>query len=206
MAEGLSVGVDLVETRRIAELVARHGERFIGRVFTQGEVTDCGGGQWLAARSARRGGGEGAGHGHRRSGWQEIEVLGGESGCPTVQLHGRAADLVAERGLTLGRSAWRMTAGWRWRSSWRPEDVTPLGVRSARGSAGKSMGVFRCQLAERSRGGFDPRPTVRLKPSTTWPLAHGCRPVRSRVLRSVALTDFESTQSIRRRTAVGKFG
>ena len=102
MADGLAVGTDLVEIRRIAELVARHGERFTGRVFTPGEVADCGGrAESLAARwAAKEAVAKALGTGIGAVGWQEIEVLRGESGCPGVQLDGRAAALAAERGLT----------------------------------------------------------------------------------------------------------
>lgn len=101
MVNGLSVGVDLVEIRRIAALVARHGERFTGRVFTPGEVADCGGrAESLAARwAAKEAVAKALGTGIGAVGWQEIEVVRGESGCPAVQLHGRAATLAAERGL-----------------------------------------------------------------------------------------------------------
>jgi len=102
MAEGLSVGVDLVEIRRIAALMAQHGERFTGRVFTPGEVADCGGrAESLAARwAAKEAVAKALGTGIGAVGWQEIEVVRGESGCPAVILHGRAAALAAARGLT----------------------------------------------------------------------------------------------------------
>ena len=101
MADGLVVGVDLVEICRIAKLVERHGERFIGRVFTPGEVADCGGrAESLAARwAAKEAVAKALGTGIGAMSWQEIEVLRGETGCPSVQLHGRAAALAAERGL-----------------------------------------------------------------------------------------------------------
>jgi holo-[acyl-carrier protein] synthase len=102
MVHGLSVGVDLVEIRRIAELVERHGERFTGRVFTPGEVADCGGrAESLAARwAAKEAVAKALGTGIGAMSWQEIEVLRGESGCPFVELYGRAATLAAECGLT----------------------------------------------------------------------------------------------------------
>jgi holo-[acyl-carrier protein] synthase len=90
-----------VEVRRIAVLVERHGERFMARVFTPGEVADCGGrAESLAARwAAKEAVAKALGTGIGAMSWQEIEVLRGESGCPAVQLHGRAATLAAERGL-----------------------------------------------------------------------------------------------------------
>jgi holo-[acyl-carrier protein] synthase len=101
MADNLTVGVDLVEVRRIAKLVEQHGERFTGRVFTPRELVDCSGrAESLAARwAAKEAVAKALGTGIGKVGWQEIEVLRGESGCPSVQLHGRAAALAAERGL-----------------------------------------------------------------------------------------------------------
>jgi holo-[acyl-carrier protein] synthase len=101
MADGLAVGTDLVEICRIAALVERHGERFTGRVFTPGELADCGGrAESLAARwAAKEAVAKALGTGIGAMSWQEIEVLRGDSGCPTVQLHGRAATLAVERGL-----------------------------------------------------------------------------------------------------------
>ena len=102
MVDGLAVGVDLVEIRRIAALVEQHGERFTGRVFTPGEVADCGGrAESLAARwAAKEAVAKALGTGIGAVGWQEIEVMRGESGCPAVILHGRAATLAVDRGLT----------------------------------------------------------------------------------------------------------
>ena len=100
-SDGLAVGTDLVEVRRIAALVARHGERFTGRVFTPGEVADCGGrAESLAARwAAKEAVAKALGTGIGAVTWQEIEVVRGATGCPAVALHGRAAALAAERGL-----------------------------------------------------------------------------------------------------------
>jgi holo-[acyl-carrier protein] synthase len=83
-------------------LVERHGERFTARVFTPGEVVDCGGrAESLAARwAAKEAAAKALGTGIGAMSWQEIEVLRGESGCPALALHGRAADLAAARGLT----------------------------------------------------------------------------------------------------------
>jgi holo-[acyl-carrier protein] synthase len=102
MVEALSVGVDLVEIRRIAELVAEHGERFTGRVYTPGELADCGGrAESLAARwAAKEAVAKTLGTGIGAVTWREIEVVRGESGCPAITLHGCAAREAAQRGLT----------------------------------------------------------------------------------------------------------
>jgi holo-[acyl-carrier protein] synthase len=99
---GLAVGADLVEVRRIDVLVKRYGERFTHRVFTPGELADCGGrAESLAARwAAKEAVAKALGTGIGAMAWQEIEVLRGEYGCPVLRLHGRAQVLAAERGLT----------------------------------------------------------------------------------------------------------
>ena len=99
---GLAVGADLVEVCRIAGLVERYGARFTSRVFTQGELADCGGrSESLAARwAAKEAVAKALGTGIGAMAWQEIEVLRGEGGCPVLRLHGRAQVLAVERGLT----------------------------------------------------------------------------------------------------------
>jgi holo-[acyl-carrier protein] synthase len=101
MADGLAVGADLVEIRRIAALVERHGERFTGRVYTPGELADCDGrAESLAARwAAKEAVAKALGTGIGAVAWREIEVVRGDSGCPAVKLHGRAATLAAQHGL-----------------------------------------------------------------------------------------------------------
>ena len=38
----LGLGIDLVEIARIEQLIARHGARFLHRVFTDAEIAYCG--------------------------------------------------------------------------------------------------------------------------------------------------------------------
>lgn len=37
----LSVGVDIIEIERVAQMVVRYGERFLARVYTPGEQIYC---------------------------------------------------------------------------------------------------------------------------------------------------------------------
>jgi len=105
---GLSVGTDLVEVARVARVIDRHGARFLRRVFTPAELAACGAGEpgaalrveslaarWAAKEAAAKALGTGIGH----VTWLEIEVLQDGAGCPSLQLHGRAAALAAEKGL-----------------------------------------------------------------------------------------------------------
>jgi holo-[acyl-carrier protein] synthase len=97
----LSVGVDLVEVRRIAMIAERYGVRFGRRVFTERELADCGlRAESLAARwAAKEAVAKALGTGFGPVGYLEIEVVQGEAGCPHVHLHGRAAALAEARGL-----------------------------------------------------------------------------------------------------------
>jgi len=98
-----AIGVDLIEVGRIASVLARHGERFLERVFTEGERAYCRRrAPELAARfAAKEAVAKSLATGIGAVEWREIEVVRGPSGAPSVELHGRAR-AVAER-LGLGR-------------------------------------------------------------------------------------------------------
>jgi|YNPNPStandDraft_1061719.scaffolds.fasta_scaffold01972_12 holo-[acyl-carrier protein] synthase len=103
----LAVGVDLVEVTRIAEAVARHGDRFLRRVFTPAELlyTQRRVPELAARFAAKEAVSKALGVGMRMLaregiGWREVEVLGDWRGRPEVYLHGRAAERAAELGLT----------------------------------------------------------------------------------------------------------
>ena len=98
------IGVDLCEVARIKEALERHGERFEGRIFTDGEVAYCRGMKFpeihFAARFAAKEAafkvlGTGWGAGVR---WRDVEVLRDPRGAPLLALAGAARD----RALTLG--------------------------------------------------------------------------------------------------------
>ncbi len=101
------VGVDLIEVARVERVLARHGERFLARVFTPAEILYTRGrAPELAVRfAAKEAVAKALGVGMRmlaRDGirWREVEVLGDRRGRPEVYLHGRAAERAAELGLT----------------------------------------------------------------------------------------------------------
>ena len=98
----LRTGVDLIEVSRVEEAAARHGERFYARFFTAGERAYCGDRYpALAARfAAKEAVSKALGTGIGDVSWQEIEVINGERNKPEVRLHGAAARLAAELGLT----------------------------------------------------------------------------------------------------------
>lgn len=100
----LQAGVDLIEVDRIETALARYGERFLTRVFTEGELAySRGRPHELAARFAAKeavGKMLGVGIQHRDGVyWRDIEVVSGERGKPSVKLSGKAARRAEEIGL-----------------------------------------------------------------------------------------------------------
>lgn len=105
--QAFSIGVDIVELDRIRRVVERYGDRFLGRVYTPGELL-----RYrdrppeLAARfAAKEAVSKALGVGLRHLsahgiGWQDVEVLSDPLGKPMVHLSGRAQALAAEQGLT----------------------------------------------------------------------------------------------------------
>lgn len=98
----LGIGVDVVETARIERSLEKFGDRFLHRVFTEGEIAYCSSmpfparhyaARFAAKESVSKAFGTGIG---RQIGWREIEVRRKETGEPFILLHGGAREL-AER-------------------------------------------------------------------------------------------------------------
>ena len=99
--QDISVGVDVIEIERVAATLARFGDRFLERVFTEGETAYCRGrAPQLAARfAAKEAVMKALGTGTRGVGWREIEVTRKRTGEPGIALHGRAAERAARLGI-----------------------------------------------------------------------------------------------------------
>jgi holo-[acyl-carrier protein] synthase len=102
----IGIGIDIVETPRIAGMIERHGDRFIERTYTEGEIAYCRGrkrmvehfaARWAAKEAASKAFGTGIAAGIH---WKDIEVLNEPSGQPRILFHGNAAKLADERGVT----------------------------------------------------------------------------------------------------------
>ena len=103
----VGTGVDVIEIARIERALSRSGERFARRVFAASEILDCRGrrhaGPHFAVRFAIKEAvmkalGTGWAEGVR---WVDIETVTEPGGGPeqlSLRLHGRVAELVAERG------------------------------------------------------------------------------------------------------------
>jgi holo-[acyl-carrier protein] synthase len=103
----IAAGVDLVEIARVERILARHGDRFLARVFTSQEVGYCRSRPAeLAARfAAKEAVAKALGVGVRmmaREGidWRDAEIVGDHLGKPQIQLHGRAAQRAQALNLT----------------------------------------------------------------------------------------------------------
>jgi len=104
-SEWVSVGVDIVEIERIARTLARFGERFLRRVYTEAEIAYCRGKpSRLAARfAAKEAVAKALGVGvfwHEGVYWRDVEVIRDHRGKPGVRLHGGALERARQEGLT----------------------------------------------------------------------------------------------------------
>jgi len=102
----LGIGVDLVECARIDHSLERFGEKFLHRVFTDGEIEYSMSMKFparhLAARfAAKEALSKAFGTGIGKSmGWRDIDVRKKPSGEPFLVLTGGAETLAKERGVT----------------------------------------------------------------------------------------------------------
>lgn len=97
----LRTGIDLIEISRVAEVIARHGARYLERIYTPAERAQLGrdteslAGRFAAKEAAAKALGSGIGV----VSWQDIEVLGDEENAPGLTLRGAAAQRARELGL-----------------------------------------------------------------------------------------------------------
>jgi holo-[acyl-carrier protein] synthase len=107
---GVTTGVDLVSVERIERLIARWGDRFLRRVYTEGEIAYAASKVFpalsFAARFAAKEAfykavspwcGEPIGH-------KSIEVIVGEGGVPAIRPHGNARKALGDRAASLSLS------------------------------------------------------------------------------------------------------
>ena len=102
----IGIGVDLIECARIQHSLDRFGDRFLHRVFTDGEIEYSMSMKFparhLAARFAAKEAvskafGTGIG---KAMGWRDIDIQKKKSGEPFLVFFGPARDLAATRGVT----------------------------------------------------------------------------------------------------------
>jgi holo-[acyl-carrier protein] synthase len=117
-------GIDIIEIERIQHAITRHGQRFLRRVYTHGELeryqanTPSLAARWAAKEAtAKLFGvglrGLGAGVGSQAIGFHDIEILSDHTGRPIIRLYGaaqRQAEQQAINALTLSLSHTRTLA------------------------------------------------------------------------------------------------
>jgi holo-[acyl-carrier protein] synthase len=94
----VGTGIDIAEVPRIGESIERFGERFLRRVFTEGEILYCESkanrveryaARFAAKEAAMKALGTGWNQGIR---WRDVEVCRQPGSRPTLRFHGKAAE------------------------------------------------------------------------------------------------------------------
>jgi holo-[acyl-carrier protein] synthase len=92
----IGLGLDATDIDRVAQLIERHGDRFLRRIFTDGEIAYCSrrrdpaihfAGRFAAKEAAMKALGTGHSQGVL---WRDIEVVR-RGGPPQLRVHGGAA-------------------------------------------------------------------------------------------------------------------
>jgi holo-[acyl-carrier protein] synthase len=100
----VGTGIDLAEVPRIAESIARFGERFLRRIYTEGEIRYCESKanrveRYAARFAAKEAGMKALGTGWNQGvRWRDLEVTRQPGGRPTLTFHGKAAEFAARLG------------------------------------------------------------------------------------------------------------
>ena len=101
----IGIGTDITECLRIARMIERHGELFLGRVYTPEEIRYCQSrkqatqhfaGRWAAKEAVLKALGTGW---VRGISWRDIEVLNAPGGKPLVTLRGGARKIAHKLGI-----------------------------------------------------------------------------------------------------------
>ncbi|WP_437206111.1 holo-ACP synthase [Planctomicrobium sp. SH664] len=105
MAMIVGLGTDITEIVRIGEMIERHGELFLQRVYTEEEIKYCQrhkeplqhyAGRWAAKESVMKSLGTGF---TRGVGWKDIQICKRKSGRPVVELSGGAGRVAEMLGI-----------------------------------------------------------------------------------------------------------
>ena len=101
----IGIGTDIVECLRIAQMIERHGELFLHRVFTLREIEYCSArraatqhyaGRWAAKEAVLKALGTGW---VRGISWRDVEVHNEPGGKPLIRLSGGAREACERRGI-----------------------------------------------------------------------------------------------------------
>ena len=102
----VGTGIDIAEVPRIRQSIERYGDRFLHRVFTDGEISYCRSksnfderyaARFAAKEAAMKALGTGWNYGVR---WRDIEVVRPQGRRPSIVFHGKAAEVAKSLGAT----------------------------------------------------------------------------------------------------------
>lgn len=100
----VGTGIDVAQVQRVANAIARFGDHFLRRIFTEKEIHYCDSHRnreqryamhFAAKEAAMKALGTGWSEGVQ---WCDIEVAHEAGGCPTMVLHRKAAEIAAQMG------------------------------------------------------------------------------------------------------------
>lgn len=98
----VGTGIDIAEVARVGEAIERFGERFLRRIFTEGECAYCDSkanrieryaARFAAKEAAMKALGTGWNRGVR---WRDIEVYRQPGSRPTIRFYGKAAEFAEQ--------------------------------------------------------------------------------------------------------------
>jgi holo-[acyl-carrier protein] synthase len=101
----VGTGIDIAEVPRIQQSIERFGDRFLNRIYTQGERRYCDSkanrveryaARFAAKEAAMKALGTGWSHGVR---WRDCEIVRMSGGRPTMAFHGKAGEFAAKMGV-----------------------------------------------------------------------------------------------------------
>lgn len=101
----VGTGIDIAEVPRIRQSIERFGQRFLERVYTEGEMRYCDSkanrveryaARFAAKEAAMKALGTGWNHGVR---WRDCEVARQPGGRPTMKFHGKAGEFAVKLGV-----------------------------------------------------------------------------------------------------------
>ncbi|MBI3015343.1 MAG: holo-ACP synthase [Candidatus Tectomicrobia bacterium] len=104
-AGAVGIGVDMVEVERIAGVIQEWRERFLNRIYTEGEIRYCQrkrdpypsfAGRFAAKEAVFKALGTGLRQGVR---WKEVQVVRKPGGPPTIELQGRTREISERLGV-----------------------------------------------------------------------------------------------------------
>ena len=99
----IAIGVDLCDVQRLNKIISEHGERFLKKVYTTGEITYCAkksdeGAAYAARFAAKEALLKAIGTGLRDGiNWKDIEVVNDELGKPEFKFYGKTSSVIGNR-------------------------------------------------------------------------------------------------------------